>query len=274
MGNTYARCEDYSATNDERTSRRSSLLRRCSRSLKGSLKRPDDATGEENREGGEEEKGESEGKELGRQDGRENEERSGGNKKKNKGKSKRQGNHDNNDEEEEREVDRKETDLEEGEKEDIPPPTLTQEQKQLIKTTWTLIEASVAKVGVVLFMGLFETHPDVQQVFTPFRGLQMEQVKQSKELRAHALRVMGFVEKAVRRLDQPEKLVRMIQECGRNHCHYGARPDQVQHVVPQFLQAVQPTLGDEWTEDVEVAWSVLLNNLTFIMKEAMVKQLG
>ncbi|KAK4329111.1 hypothetical protein Pmani_000522 [Petrolisthes manimaculis] len=234
MGNSYARCEDYSATTDERTTRRSSLLRRCSRSLKGSLKR-DDTTG----------------------------------------------NSDNNDEEEEEEEegegDGKETDvIEEEEREDnnTPPPTLTPEQKQLIKTTWTLIEASVAKVGVVLFMGLFETHPDVQQVFTPFRGLQMEQVKQSKELRAHALRVMGFVEKAVRRLDQPEKLVRMIQECGRNHCHYGAQPDQVQHVVPQFLQAVQPTLGEEWTEDVEEAWSVLLNNLTFIMKEAMVKQRG
>ncbi|KAK8734353.1 hypothetical protein OTU49_006144 [Cherax quadricarinatus] len=70
-----------------------------------------------------------------------------------------------------------------------PPPQLTEEQKETVKRTWKIIEASVAKVGVVLFMGLFETHPDVQEVFTPFRGLPMEEVQQSKELRAHALRL-------------------------------------------------------------------------------------
>ncbi|KAK4309881.1 hypothetical protein Pmani_018516, partial [Petrolisthes manimaculis] len=119
---------------------------------------------------------------------------------------------------------------------------------------------------------LFETHPDVQEVFAPFRGLQVEQVKHSKELRSHALRVMGFVEKAVRRLDQPDKLERLIRECGRNHCYYGAHPHQVQLVVPQFLQAVQPTLGDEWTGDVESAWSTLLYNVTYIMREAMLEE--
>ncbi|KAK3868931.1 hypothetical protein Pcinc_025725 [Petrolisthes cinctipes] len=76
-------------------------------------------------------------------------------------------------------------------------------------------------------------------------------------------------EKAVRRLDQPDKLERLIRECGRNHCYYGAHPHQVQLVVPQFLQAVQPTLGDEWTGDVESAWSTLLHNVNYIMREAM-----
>lgn len=35
---------------------------------------------------------------------------------------------------------------------------------------------------------LFETHPDVQQVFMPFSGIELEELKQSKQLRAHALR--------------------------------------------------------------------------------------
>lgn len=40
----------------------------------------------------------------------------------------------------------------EGEAEE-PPPQLTEEQREVVKRTWRVIEASVAKVGVVLFMG-------------------------------------------------------------------------------------------------------------------------
>ncbi|XP_042206135.1 leghemoglobin 49-like, partial [Homarus americanus] len=124
-----------------------------------------------------------------------------------------------------------------------------------------------------LLARLFETHPDVQEVFTPFRGLPMEEVQQSKELRSHALRVMGFVEKAVRRLDQPEKLVPLIQECGRNHCHYGAQVQHIELVGPQFLQAIKPALEDQWTEEVEVAWGLLMMNIAYVMKTAMKKEM-
>lgn len=34
-----------------------------------------------------------------------------------------------------------------------PPPQLSEEQREMVKRTWKIIEASVAKVGVVLFMG-------------------------------------------------------------------------------------------------------------------------
>ncbi|XP_063889560.1 uncharacterized protein LOC135116184 isoform X2 [Scylla paramamosain] len=36
---------------------------------------------------------------------------------------------------------------------EVPPPKLTEEQREVVKRTWKIIEASVAKVGVVLFMG-------------------------------------------------------------------------------------------------------------------------
>ena len=36
---------------------------------------------------------------------------------------------------------------------EAPPPQLTEEQREVVKRTWKIIEASVAKVGVVLFMG-------------------------------------------------------------------------------------------------------------------------
>ncbi|XP_050693894.1 uncharacterized protein LOC126984318 [Eriocheir sinensis] len=84
---------------------------------------------------------------------------------------------------------------------------------------------------------------------------------------------MGFVEKAVRRLDQPEKLEPLIRDCGRNHCHYGVQPHQFELVVPQFLQAIKPALEDKWTPEVEEAWCLLMRNIAFALKTAMLQSM-
>ena len=44
---------------------------------------------------------------------------------------------------------------------------------------------------------------------------------------------MGFVQKAIRRLDEPENLTELIQTCGRNHYSYGADPDHIHVSIPQ-----------------------------------------
>lgn len=41
---------------------------------------------------------------------------------------------------------------------------------------------------LLLFFSLFETHPDVQQSFMPFKGVDLEDLKHSRQLRDHALR--------------------------------------------------------------------------------------
>jgi Globin. len=43
-------------------------------------------------------------------------------------------------------------------------------------------------MSVSYLFSLFETHPDVQQVFMPFKGIELEDLKYSKQLKAHALR--------------------------------------------------------------------------------------
>ncbi|GIX77947.1 neuroglobin-1, partial [Caerostris darwini] len=74
---------------------------------------------------------------------------------------------------------------------------------------------------------LFETHPDVQDVFMPFKGLTKDELRHSTELRAHGLRVMGFVQKVVARFEEPDKSEALLQELGKNHVMYGAKMDYV-----------------------------------------------
>lgn len=116
---------------------------------------------------------------------------------------------------------------------------------------------------------MFETHPDVQQVFMSFEGIELEDLKHSKQLRAHALRVMAFVQKCIARLHEPEKLEQLLKELGKKHYGYKAKAKYVDLVGPQFIQAIKPSLGDEWTEEVAAAWILLFAHIGFVMKGAM-----
>lgn len=149
------------------------------------------------------------------------------------------------------------------------PEPLTERQKQILAENWKILEEDIAKVGVITFISLFETHPDVQEVFMPFSGLQIDDLKHSKQLRAHALRVMAFVQKAVARLHEPEKLDALIRELGKKHFSYGAKQNYIDLIGPQFIQAIQPSLEATWSEEQHAAWTSLFNYMGGIMKYEM-----
>jgi len=54
-----------------------------------------------------------------------------------------------------------------------------------------------------------------------------EELKYSKELRAHALRVMGFVQKVVARINEPQKCEKLLCDLGRKHVNYGAKKEYI-----------------------------------------------
>ena len=74
---------------------------------------------------------------------------------------------------------------------------------------------------------LFETHPDIQDVFTPFRGMTKEEMKHSSSLRAHALRVMSAVEKLLARINDMDKVEQLLYEMGQRHMMYDAKVDYI-----------------------------------------------
>ncbi|XP_076464350.1 uncharacterized protein LOC143296358 [Babylonia areolata] len=149
-------------------------------------------------------------------------------------------------------------------------PEFTEHQKKVVLDSWRVIQKDIAHVGVVMFVGLFETHPDVQDVFLPFKGQSLDELKQSAQLKSHVLRVMGTVEKCLARIDEPDKLQNLLHELGAKHVLYNARIDYIDLIGPQFIRAVKPAMGDQWTSEIEAAWADLFRLISHIMKEAMV----
>ncbi|XP_046653418.1 neuroglobin-1-like [Daphnia pulicaria] len=148
---------------------------------------------------------------------------------------------------------------------------LTDLQKTLLQESWKRLEKDIAQVGIIMFINLFETHPDMQSVFLPFTGVVLDDLKKSKLLSEHALRVMGAVQRAVHRLQEPEKLHAFLSELGRKHEKNGAKLEYIDYIGPQFLCAIRPILGDDWTLETEKAWTLLLDYMTATMKESLVE---
>ncbi|XP_066494251.1 uncharacterized protein [Tiliqua scincoides] len=146
-------------------------------------------------------------------------------------------------------------------------------QKELIQASWQVLHKDIARVGVIVFIRLFETHPECKDAFFLFREIDdLQQLKMNKELQAHGLRVMSFIEKSVARLDQEEKLKKLALDLGRSHCRYKAPPKYYEYVGTQFIQAAQPILKEEWTSEVEEAWESLFRYLTVTMKRGFYEE--
>ncbi|XP_042629392.1 x globin [Cyprinus carpio] len=157
--------------------------------------------------------------------------------------------------------------------EDEAPARLTPDHIQLIKESWKVIQEDIAKVGIIMFVRLFETHPECKDVFFLFRDVEdLERLRTSRELRAHGLRVMSFIEKSVARLDQLEQLETLAQELGKSHFRYNAPPKYYGYVGAEFICAVRPILKDRWTSELEQAWQTLFQYVTAIMKDAYLEE--
>ncbi|XP_029937787.1 x globin [Myripristis murdjan] len=148
------------------------------------------------------------------------------------------------------------------------PAHLTEQQIQMIKESWKVIRDDIAKVGIIMFVRLFETHPECKDVFFLFRDVEdLERLRTSRELRAHGLRVMSFIEKSVARLDQLERLETLALELGKSHYRYNAPPKYYSYVGAEFICAVQPILKDRWTPELEEAWKTMFLYVTGLMKQ-------
>ncbi|XP_033497789.1 x globin [Epinephelus lanceolatus] len=144
----------------------------------------------------------------------------------------------------------------------------SEDQVQMIKESWKVIRDDIAKVGIIMFVRLFETHPECKDVFFLFRDVEdLERLRNSRELRAHGLRVMSFIEKSVARLDQLERLEALALELGKSHYHYNAPPKYFSYVGAEFICAVQPILKERWTAELEEAWKTMFQYLTSLMKQ-------
>uniref|UniRef100_UPI00358E2BAD neuroglobin-like n=1 Tax=Myxine glutinosa TaxID=7769 RepID=UPI00358E2BAD len=139
-------------------------------------------------------------------------------------------------------------------------------QRELVKDSWRALQQDIARVGVIIFVRLFETHPECKDIFFQFRDMDdLHKLKRSRQLKAHGLRVMSFIEKTVARLEQEAVLEALILDLGRKHYRYNAAAKYYMFVGLEFIDTIRPFFEDKWTTELEEAWKALFRYLTWTM---------
>ncbi|XP_002739229.1 neuroglobin-like [Saccoglossus kowalevskii] len=148
-------------------------------------------------------------------------------------------------------------------------PKLTVEQKRLIIDSWKELHIDLERIGMLMFMGMFGTHPQTREFFN-FRGTS-DDPKNTQRLREHGLRFMSLVKKILVFIDEKPRLDAMLLDLGRRHQEYKADFNLIDVFGEQFILSVRPTLKHSWNPDVESAWAQLFKYISYMMKKGMMQ---
>lgn len=132
---------------------------------------------------------------------------------------------------------------------------MTPEQISLVQTSWEKVKPISEQAAELFYGKLFELDPSLKPLF---KGDMKEQGR----------KLMATLNLAVTSLTKLEDILPAVQELGRRHVKYGV-PDQSYQTVGQaLLWTLGQGLGDEFTEDVEAAWTTTYVTLSTVMLDA------
>lgn len=144
----------------------------------------------------------------------------------------------------------------EPEEEDAPSlPGVSREQKELVQETFAMVEPIAEQAAEMFYGRLFETAPELADLF---KGDMAEQQR----------KLMAVLKIAVAGLDDPDRLVPIVQALGERHKGYGVQAEHYPIVSGALLWTLEQGLGDVFTPETADAWAAVYGLLSSVMIEA------
>ncbi|XP_013773183.1 neuroglobin-like [Limulus polyphemus] len=148
----------------------------------------------------------------------------------------------------------------------VPPPAdprlpLTMKQRFSILSSWKGIARAMESTGVTMFIKLFQENSDLLNLFTKFQSLNtQESQKDSMELAQHASIVMATLDEGLRALDRVDYFIEYLESVGRFHRNIASfKKEYFWNIEQPFLAAVQETLGDRYTANMENIYKITIH---------------
>ena len=79
---------------------------------------------------------------------------------------------------------------------------------------------------------LFETNPEIREIFPTFKRLKPEEIMNSRSLHLHAKRVMGALENAVLALNDAEVFTEYLMNLGERHLPWSVKMEHFDVCIP------------------------------------------
>lgn len=133
---------------------------------------------------------------------------------------------------------------------------VTSEQKQLVRSTWALMEPVKDDAARLFYGRLFEIDPSTRSLFA------------STDMAKQGEKFIQTITTTVAELEWPEVLRPAIEALGRRHIAYGVREEHYESVGAALLWTLEQSLGEAFTPEAEEAWAETYRSLASIMKDA------
>ncbi|MDX2478041.1 MAG: globin family protein [Gammaproteobacteria bacterium] len=131
---------------------------------------------------------------------------------------------------------------------------MTNEEIELVKTSWEKVEP-ISDVAAELFYGkLFEIDPTLKALF-------------SDDIEEQGKKLMMMINTAVNGLDRLDQIVPAVQALAERHVGYGVTDGHYDTVGEALIWTLGQGLGDDFTDDVKAAWLTTYTLLANTMKE-------
>ena len=131
---------------------------------------------------------------------------------------------------------------------------MSQEQVKLVQESWAKVVPIQEKAGELFYGRLFEQYPEVKPLF---KG----------DMAAQGQKLMQMINTAVTGLDDLGPLVQPVKDLGARHATYGVKDEDYDKVGTTLLWTLEQGLGDDFTPDVQEAWTQIYTQLADLMKQ-------
>lgn len=121
---------------------------------------------------------------------------------------------------------------------------ITPAQIALVKTTWARVVPIADTAASLFYQRLFETSPQLAPLFD------------GVDLPAQRKKLVKAINMVVMSLERIEALVPMIRDLGRRHVGYGVEEAHYGQVGSALLWTLETGLGDDWSDEAMMAWTV------------------
>jgi nitric oxide dioxygenase len=132
---------------------------------------------------------------------------------------------------------------------------MTEEQQELVRSSFAQIAPSAEAVAAMFYARLFELDPKLR---TLFKG----------DMTAQGRKLMAMIGTAVANLHQLDTVVPAVQALGVRHAGYGVTDADYDTVAAALLWTLQQGLADAYTPAMQEAWTQCYVTLAGVMKQA------
>lgn len=132
---------------------------------------------------------------------------------------------------------------------------LSDQQKILIVDSFTLFEPNITGSSKLFFNRLTEVEPKLGAQFC-------------NKTNVHSDKLAAVMQIAVISVKNLDSLVPMLKLLGSEYRSYGARPENYEIFGDVLLWTLEQALGDDFTQEVEEAWTSLYGIISEMMMQS------